>query len=170
VRLGALNLPIRSTHFHARGSISRDRPPPSSALRRLFAAPNDSPNDPIRSDPIERSSRLTRIRESLRAIARWDNACYGGKAAAPALRNERDHETRANTRQHHRRLSDVPRVAFNSPSTYSAINDPHHIVRDCGLCRAFGLELGFSDSRARRTADLYTLHSEQMYDAYGHNA
>lgn len=39
------------------------------------------------------------------------------------------------------------------------------IARDCGLCRAFGLELGFSDSRTRRTADLYTLYSEQIYDA-----
>lgn len=34
---------------------------------------------------------------------------------------------------------------------------------DCGLCRAFGLELGFSDSRTRRTADLYILYSERMY-------
>lgn len=41
---------------------------------------------------------------------------------------------------------------------------PPTIARECGLCRAFGLELGFSDSRTRRTADLYTLYSEQMYD------
>jgi len=50
-------------------------------------------------------------------------------------------------------------VAFNSPSTYSTITTPT-IARECGLCRAFGLELGFSDSRTRRTADLYTLYNE----------
>ncbi|KAI4486339.1 hypothetical protein M0802_012333 [Mischocyttarus mexicanus] len=110
---------------------------------------------------------------------------------------ERDGTTRANARQHHRRLSDVPRLAFNSPSTYSAIKDAppslpqrpppppppahstttnsssttsttttiiaiataRHRRRDCGLCRAFGLELAFSDSRTRRTADLYSLYN-----------
>lgn len=134
---------------------------------RLFVT-SDRPDTPRAISSADSADR----RESLQAIAtRWDQQrarCEG--KAAPTLRNERDRKTRANTRQHHRRLSDVPRVAFNSPSTYSAINDPHHRTRDCGLCRAFGLELGFSDSRARRTADLYTLYSEQMYDAYGHNA
>lgn len=77
---------------------------------------------------IERSCRLTRI-------TNHSGRPHGGIARAArkrllrTLKNKRDRNTRADTRQHHRRLSDVPRVAFNSPSTYSAINDPHHRAR-----------------------------------------
>jgi len=84
--------------------------------------------------------------------------------AAQSLKNERDYYTRANTRQHHRRLSDVPRLRSTAPPLIQPSTTPT-IARECGLCRAFGLELGFSDSRTRRTADLYTLYNEQMYDA-----
>jgi len=76
---------------------------------------------------IERSSRLTRD-------TNHSGRSHGGVARAARKRLLRlwrisATSTRADTRQHHRRLSDVPRVAFNSPSTYSAINDPHHRAR-----------------------------------------
>ena len=56
-------------------------------------------------------------------------AVWFAHGRAKSSRKERDSTTRANARQHHSRLSDVPRVAFNSPSTYSAINDSHHRPR-----------------------------------------
>lgn len=64
-----------------------------------------------------------------RRAARHTRLSGSHTGRAESSRKKRDSRTRVNARQHHSRLSDVPRVAFNSPSTYSAINDSHHRPR-----------------------------------------